>query len=89
MYLTITMHGHRNTSYCTVYFLSPGNNIYGIDIRTKLKELSSSQQREKYILMERIQPPAIPGVIWWRGKDNQIANHPVVNELGIYGAYVR
>ncbi len=87
MYLA--MHGHSNTSYCTVYFLSPGNNIYGIDIRTKLTELSSSQQREEYILMERIQPPAIPGVIWWRGKDNQIDDQLVLNELGIYGAYVR
>ena len=38
--------------------------------------------------MERIQHPSVPGVIWWRGKDHATAQ-PVVNELGIYGAYVR
>ncbi len=65
-----------------------GNNIFGADIRTLLKNIGTSQEREKYILMERIRPPSVPGVIWWRGRDHATAQ-PVVNELGIFGAYVR
>ena len=38
--------------------------------------------------MERIRPPAIPGVIWWRGTDH-VTTHPVINELGIFGTFVR
>ena len=38
--------------------------------------------------MERIQHPSLPGVIWWKGRDHATAQ-PVVNELGIFGAYVR
>ena len=45
-----------------------GNNIFGADIRTLLKNIGSSQEREKYILMERIQAPSVPGVIWVEGK---------------------
>ena len=71
-----------------MYWLLIGNNIFGADIHTLLKKTASSQEREKYILMERIQPPSIPGVIWWRGKDHATVQ-PVVNELGIFGVYVR
>ena len=33
-----------------------GNNVFGDDIATELKALHDSQERNAYILMERIRP---------------------------------
>lgn len=73
--------------YVLLFF--SGNNIYGDDIRTLLTELGTSNKREEYILMDRIRPPVIPGLILWQESDLKVAKQPVINELGILGAYVR
>lgn len=35
-----------------------GNNFYGNDIREKLEKIKSTDEREAYILMDRVYPPS-------------------------------
>ena len=67
---------------------SPGNNIYGDDVRETLLRLQKEGTEEDaaYILMQRIFPNVSPTFLMREGicyKDHAIS------ELGIYGAYLR
>ena len=46
-----------------------GNNVYGEDIKPFLENIESSQERNAYILMDRIQPPVTKNYMvspcWW------------------------
>ena len=67
---------------------SPGNNIYGDDVRETLLRLQKEGTEEDaaYILMQRIFPTVSPTFLMREGicyRDHAIS------ELGIYGAYLR
>ncbi|XP_071958547.1 glutathione synthetase-like [Antedon mediterranea] len=64
-----------------------GNNIYGVDIRTKLLEIQNTSERNAYILMDRIFPVTVPGY--------KVVSSPelpklqnMVSEFGMFGALV-
>ena len=61
-----------------------GNNVYGKDIPPLLSKLSLDE-RQAYILMDRIRPPLMTQSMVRNGAVSEL---PVVSELGIYGAWV-
>jgi len=70
------------------YVLKPqreggGNNVYGDDIRPFLKEIENSQERNAYILMDRIQPPVTTNYMVRPGQPPKLVE--VISELGIFG----
>lgn len=62
----------------------PGNNTYGKNIPPLLSSLSL-EERQAYILMDRIRPPPAVSSMVRNGVVTQV---PVVSELGIYGTWV-
>lgn len=60
-----------------------GNNKYGEDLRSFLQEIGSTQQRQAYILMERVIPPVVSNCIIQSNKAPQPCS--ITCELGIYG----
>ena len=71
-----------------ISFLIAGNNLYGEDVRKTLTKLGSSVEREQYILMDRINAPSIKSVLLKKG-ETVATETKVINELGIYGIFVR
>merc|ERR1712156_465543 len=71
------------------YVLKPqreggGNNIYGKDIVPFLQNLKDEEERNAYLLMERINPPTTTNYVVRPGKDKaEMVN--CVSELGIFG----
>ena len=71
------------------YVLKPqreggGNNVYGHDIVDFLKSLKNDQERNAYILMDRISPPVTTNYLIRPGlPEPQLVK--VVSELGIFG----
>jgi len=70
------------------YVLKPqreggGNNVYGDDIRPFLKEIENSEERNAYILMDRIQPPVTTNYMVRPGQPPKLVE--VISELGIFG----
>lgn len=71
------------------YVLKPqreggGNNIYGLDVKSKLEMIKNSQERTAYILMELIKTPFQKNyIIAPENKRPQLQN--CLSELGIYG----
>ena len=71
------------------YVLKPqreggGNNVYGQDIADFLKSLNNEQERNAYILMDRISPPVTTNYLVRPGlTEPQLVK--VVSELGIFG----
>jgi len=70
------------------YVLKPqreggGNNVYGDDIRPFLQNIKDSEERNAYILMDRIQPPVTTNYMVRPGKDPELVE--VISELGIFG----
>ena len=65
------------------------NNIYGSEIRTLLASIESSDERENYILMDRIRPPTQHGVILRKSSDEPFVYDNLFTEVGICGVYVR
>ncbi|KAJ4954813.1 hypothetical protein NE237_011596 [Protea cynaroides] len=65
-----------------------GNNVYGDDLRETLQKLEKegSEERDAYILMQRIFPSASPAFLVQHGICHQ--DH-AISELGMYGAYLR
>ncbi|UYV78099.1 GSS, partial [Cordylochernes scorpioides] len=70
------------------YVLKPqreggGHNIYGEDIREALLRWGQSEERQSYILMERVRPPT------WNNylvrSDSPPVQASIVSELGVYG----
>ncbi|XP_005986742.1 glutathione synthetase [Latimeria chalumnae] len=64
-----------------------GNNIYGEDIRKVLLKIKGSQEREAYILMDKIQPKPVRNCLLRAGTPVRVSE--CISELGMYGVYVR
>jgi len=60
-----------------------GNNIYGDDIKPFLENIRDSDERNAYILMDRIQPPLTTNYMVRPGKEPMMVD--VISELGIFG----
>jgi len=60
-----------------------GNNVYGEDIRPFLQNISDDDERNAYILMDRIQPPVTRNYMIRPGSEPQLVD--VISELGIFG----
>ena len=60
-----------------------GNNVYGEDIKPFLENIESSQERNAYILMDRIQPPVTKNYMVRPGSEPMLVD--VISELGIFG----
>uniref|UniRef100_A0A0P4WD75 Glutathione synthetase n=1 Tax=Scylla olivacea TaxID=85551 RepID=A0A0P4WD75_SCYOL len=60
-----------------------GNNVYGQEIRTVLEKIKDSQEREAYILMDRIRPPIQQNYLIRAHEPVKLVE--VVSELGIFG----
>jgi len=60
-----------------------GNNIYGEDIKPFLENIKDSDERNAYILMDRIQPPVTTNYMVRPGKEPMMVD--VISELGIFG----
>jgi glutathione synthase len=65
-----------------------GHNLFKEELKTRLVEMSSSKEREQYILMDLINAPSFPGCIL-KSSESVPTEIPVISELGIYGAFVR
>ncbi|MEL6437902.1 MAG: glutathione synthase [Cyanobacteria bacterium J06621_8] len=61
-----------------------GFNLYGEEIRQCLTQLSA-EERNAYILMERLYPPVVPG---WGLRHGAVWQGQVVHEVGQYGVLV-
>merc|ERR1712130_901054 len=69
----------RATENPNRYVLKPqreggGNNVYGDDIRPFLKEIENSEERNAYILMDRIQPPVTTNYMVRPGQKPQLVD---------------
>jgi glutathione synthase len=64
-----------------------GNNIYGIDIPDKLKEMNE-EERSSYIAMDRIFPPVSKSYMLRPGNAHPPEIVSLVSELGIFGAII-
>lgn len=60
-----------------------GNNLFDDDMKQCLKSIGSTDGRQAYILMDRINPPAVPNYIIQRDTIPSVTN--VMSELGIFG----
>ena len=60
-----------------------GNNVYGVDIKPFLENIKDSDERNAYILMDRIQPPITTNYMVRPGQKPKLVN--VISELGIFG----
>mmetsp|Transcript_84294 Transcript_84294/g.272864 ORF Transcript_84294/g.272864 Transcript_84294/m.272864 type:complete len:496 (+) Transcript_84294:131-1618(+) len=72
-----------------LYVLKPqreggGNNYYGQEVATKLRELSS-EERGAYILMQRILPRTQPSIMTRAGKATVM---PSLSEFGFYSVHL-
>jgi len=70
------------------YVLKPqreggGNNVYGEDIKEFLEKLGDSDERNAYILMERIAPPSTKNYMVRPGQPPRLVD--CISELGIFG----
>jgi len=70
------------------YVLKPqreggGNNVYGADIKPFLENIKDSEERNAFILMDRIQPPVTTNYMVRPGQDAKLVD--VISELGIFG----
>jgi len=70
------------------YVLKPqreggGNNVYGEDIRPFLQDIKDSDERNAFILMDRIQPPVTSNYMVRPGQPPSYVE--VISELGIFG----
>jgi glutathione synthetase len=70
------------------YVLKPqreggGNNVYGADIKPFLENIKDSEERNAFILMDRIQPPITTNYMVRPGQNAQLVD--VISELGIFG----
>ncbi|KAI0015750.1 glutathione synthase [Xylariomycetidae sp. FL0641] len=69
------------------YVLKPsldggGNNVYGHDIPAFLKSAVPRNHWQKYVLMEKIRPPPVQGIVAFAYSAHR---GPVISELGVLG----
>ena len=60
-----------------------GNNVYGDDIKPFLENIRDSDEREAFILMDRIHPPVTKNYMVRPGHGPKMVD--VISELGIFG----
>jgi hypothetical protein len=65
------------------------NNAYGDEMKTRLESIRYSQEREGYILMDKICPPTQKGAILPIGTEEPLIFDNLFCEVGIFGVYVR
>jgi len=70
------------------YVLKPqreggGNNVYGDDIKPFLENIRNSEERNAFILMDRIHPPVTTNYMVRPGAEPALVD--VISELGIFG----
>ncbi|XP_030833840.1 glutathione synthetase-like [Strongylocentrotus purpuratus] len=65
-----------------------GNNIYDDEVRTMLEKLAGNQEREGFILMDRILPPIHQNYLQPCGVFDDLKLSKVMSELGIYGTII-
>ena len=70
------------------YVLKPqreggGNNVYGDDIKPFLEKIKDSDERNAFILMDRIHPPVTTNYMVRPGAEPALVD--VISELGIFG----
>jgi len=70
------------------YVLKPqreggGNNVYGDDIKPFLEKIRDSDERNAFILMDRIHPPVTTNYMVRPGAEPALVD--VISELGIFG----
>lgn len=61
-----------------------GNNTYGDDIPPFLEKIKNSEERNAYILMDRILPPKTMNYVVRPGQEKAELKE-VISELGIFG----
>ncbi|KAE8576740.1 hypothetical protein XENTR_v10004304 [Xenopus tropicalis] len=64
-----------------------GNNLYGEELKAKLEECKDSEERNSYILMDKINPKTTKNCLLRAGGPVQISE--CISELGMFGVYVR
>lgn len=64
-----------------------GNNVYGEDVKTVLKEIKDSNERSAYILMEMINPPLQHNYMIRPNLPEPLYTE-VISELGIFGVII-
>ncbi|XP_037540470.1 glutathione synthetase-like [Nematolebias whitei] len=64
-----------------------GNNLYGSELFQVLNRVKGSSERAAYILMDKIFPASVQNYLLRRDAPLEISS--CVNELGMYGVYVR
>ena len=64
------------------------NNYYNNDLHGMLEKIGGSVEREAYILMDKLRPPALPNLFLGSHPD-EIDAANLVCELGVFGVYVR
>ena len=75
------------------YVLKPqreggGNNVYGEKVREVLQSMHDSEERNAWILMERITPPVQRGYMIRPGGPDTPDTVDLVSELGIFGVVI-
>ena len=60
-----------------------GNNVYGEDIKPFLEKIRHSEERNAYILMDRIHPPVTTNYMVRPGAETAMVD--VISELGMFG----
>ncbi|KAL8619428.1 hypothetical protein ACOMHN_011779 [Nucella lapillus] len=63
-----------------------GHNLYGDEMKSLLQKIGSTQEREAYILMERIFPLPEKNFLIKAGKP--LVSMDTVSEMGIYGVHI-
>ena len=64
-------------------------NLYGDDIKLKLIELQDSAERGNYTMQDRIYPVMNRNYFVYLGKLDDLEEVDLVDEIGIFGAFVR
>lgn len=64
-----------------------GNNLYGAELFQVLQAVKGSTKRMSYILMDKINSAPVQNIMLRQNAPIKISN--CLNELGVFGAYVR
>ena len=64
-------------------------NLLGDAVRSKLIELQGSKERSNYTMQDRIYPVVNRNYFVYLGKLDELDEVEVVDEIGIFGAFVR
>ena len=80
------IYDHLIENHCSLAII--GNNYYGDEVRTLLEKICDSDEREAYILMDKVNPLAQSGFILRPGATSTTSLQ-LICELGVFGIFVR